>query len=67
MDTSWLERLARATDYRQLSGVFAELEAAARRADDPERLADAIDEAILRIDRALRQPPARAGSSGETA
>ena len=47
----WLERLTRATDYRELQLVFTEIAAEAGRTTDPVGLARQIDEAILRIER----------------
>jgi len=46
----WLERLNRATEYRELQVVFSEMAAAARSTSDGPRLATSIDEAIRRIE-----------------
>lgn len=47
----WLERLARATEYRELQLAFTEIATQATHTSDPAGLAAQIDEAILRIER----------------
>ncbi len=46
----WLERLSRATEYRELEAIFSEIAASARVATDGEQLAASIDEAIRRLE-----------------
>ena len=46
----WLERLSRATEYRELEVVFSEIAAAARATTDGQQLAVSIDEAIRRLE-----------------
>ncbi len=48
--TDWLERLNRATEYRELEVVFSEISAAARTTTQGEQLAETIDEAIRRLE-----------------
>lgn len=45
----WLERLERATDYRELQEVFGEIVQQARSTQDNRWMADRIDEAIRRL------------------
>lgn len=46
----WLQRLAEATDYRDLRGSFSELQLQARSSPDGSALAKSIDQAIFRIE-----------------
>ena len=48
---AWLDRLAEATDYRQLQDLFASMAADARTSDAPHRIVSSIDEAIERLRR----------------
>ena len=49
MSPVWVERLNRATEYRELQQVFAETLADARSVCNSEQVAASIDEAIYRI------------------